>query len=170
MIPFHIIPHPGPFANTALLIRRKKRRAEARQIIDKPFTIKNKRLAHANPGVRGRSPDEIWEPEGAHEAAAQWARCGGISPMRQGAFEYPVSKSDYAELRTGMYGRRLPIPFWVQDCPCIADAQILHFRVDKPCLSTRWIHRRAMPVDFLRVCNAELRGMDCFVGLSASSQ
>ena len=37
-------------------------------------------------------------------------------------------------------------------------------------LQNTTIHRRAMPVDFLRVCNAELQGMDCFVGLSASSQ
>ena len=36
-----------------------------------------------------------------------------------------------------MYGRRLPIPLWVQDCQCIADAQILHFRAHKPCLWAR---------------------------------
>ena len=47
------------------------------------------------------------------------------------------SPDEIREPESGMYGRRLPVPLWVQDCPCIADAQILHFRVDKPCLSTR---------------------------------
>jgi len=33
-------------------------------MIDKPFLMKDRRLALANPGVRGQSPDEIREPEG----------------------------------------------------------------------------------------------------------
>ncbi len=37
-----------------------------------------------------------------------------------------------------MYGRRLPIPYRMQDCPCISDAQILHSGVDKRSLSTAW--------------------------------
>ena len=37
----------------------------------------------------------------------------------------------------GMYGRRLPIPLWVQDCPYVEDAQILHIRANKPRLLAR---------------------------------
>ena len=58
------------------------------------------------------------DSKGANAAAAQWAKSGEESPMRQGVFENTDFKNDYAELRNNVPLAQV----WARAAPSVTPA------------------------------------------------